>query len=409
MDTFFIVAPSALLARRLPSLSLSFLSSPIPCRKDEEERSDKTSGRRGKTKSGLDAGESGAQRVRLSSWIFTEAIEQAATTKAPETSRGFRLLLLNSCCKKPEPFLRFFPPLALLFLLLAERESFGRLRISKKKKLASKRILNLFNLNLSLKKKKKTLPEPTLTASAADRLGANFHPAPAGVTCDAACASFAGGLSPLSFNEFGESTTGRTALCSALRKDGTRAAGFQILSGGASSASASAGQPTCTIVDGSASVEATDYACACLDSSKQVQGLQRPTFGARCASTCATSLLGDTGRPVAVGAGAAAKGDHACLAMGEQGGQNRFGSEIAPGACVGGRDGGVAFGSDSFSCVCVYDRPAAKAAGPKTSSGKGVDAGVVVATERRTFDKELVKPAVVSVASTSAAPAVDDP
>lgn len=62
MDTFFIVAPSALLARRLPSLSLSFLSSPIPCRKDEEERSDKTSGRRGKTKSGLDAGESGGPK-----------------------------------------------------------------------------------------------------------------------------------------------------------------------------------------------------------------------------------------------------------------------------------------------------------------------------------------------------------
>ena len=253
-------------------------------------------------------------------------------------------------------------------------------------------------------KKKKT--EPSLTASAADRLGAGFHIAPTGVTCDAACASFAGGLSPLTFNEFGESTTGRTALCSALRKDGTRAAGYQILSGGGENVAA---QPTCTIADGSASVEATDYACACLDSSERVQGLQRPKFGAPCSTTCATSLLGDAGRPVAVGAGAAAEGDHACLALNEQGGLNRFGSEVAPGACVGGRDGGVAFGSDSFSCVCVYDRPAAKAAGPKTSSGKGVDAAEATA-EKRTFDKELVKPAVVSVASSPAATAtVDDP
>ena len=173
-------------------------------------------------------------------------------------------------------------------------------------------------------------------------------------------------------------------------------------------------QPTCTIVDGSAAVEATDYACACLDARKQVQGLQRPKFGAACSSTCATSLLGDAGRPVAVGPGAAAKGDHACLSLGEQGAGNRFGSEIAPGACVGGREGGVAFGSDSFSCVCVYDRPAAEAAGPKTSSGKGADAAIAaVATEKRTFDKELVKPAVVSVASASSAAAaattVDDP
>ena len=135
------------------------------------------------------------------------------------------------------------------------------------------------------KKNRKKKTEPSLTASAADRLGANFHPAPAGVTCDAACASFAGGLSPLAFSEFGASTTGRTALCSALRKDGSRAAGFQVLSGasGDNSASSSAARAaTCTIVDGSAAVEATDYACACLDSAKQVQGLQRPTFGAPC-------------------------------------------------------------------------------------------------------------------------------
>lgn len=253
-------------------------------------------------------------------------------------------------------------------------------------------------------------PEPSLTASAADRLGANFHAAPAGVACDAACASFAGGLSPLAFSEFGQSTTGRTALCSALRKDGTRAAGFQVLSASSGSDAASAPSPTCTIVDGSASVEATDFACACLDASKQVAGLQRPTFGSPCSSTCATSLLGDAGRPVSVGAGAAAKAEHACLALNEQGAANRFATEVAPGACVGGRDGGVAFGTDSFSCVCVYDRPASKAAGPQTSSGKGVDASVV---EKRTFDKELVKPAVVSVASaaaaSSAAATVDDP
>ena len=106
-----------------------------------------------------------------------------------------------------------------------------------------------------------------------------------------------------------------------------------------------------------------------------------------------------------MGAGAAAKGEHACLALNEQGAANRFGTEVAPGACVGGRDGGVAFGTDSFSCVCVYDRPASKAAGPQTSSGKGVD----VVAEKRTFDKELVKPAVVSVASAAASTTVDDP
>ena len=111
---------------------------------------------------------------------------------------------------------------------------------------------------------------------------------------------------------------------------------------------------------------------------------------------------------MAVGAGAAAKGDHACLALNEQGAGNRFGTELAPGACVGGRDGGVAFGTDSFSCVCVYDRPASKASGPQTSSGKGMD-GAAVAAEKRTFDKELVKPAVVSVASAAAATTVDDP
>ena len=114
---------------------------------------------------------------------------------------------------------------------------------------------------------------------------------------------------------------------------------------------------------------------------------------------------------MAVGAGAAARGDHACLALGEQGAANRFGSEIAPGACVGGRDGGVGFGTDSFSCVCVYERPASKAAGPKTSSGKAVDAAsgaAAAGAERRTFDKELVEPAAVSVASAAAA-TVDDP
>lgn len=175
-----------------------------------------------------------------------------------------------------------------------------------------------------------------------------------------------------------------------------------------SDASAAAARPTCTIADGSASVEATDFACACLDASKQVAGLQRPTFGSPCSSTCATSLLGDAGRPVSVGAGAAAKAEHACLALSEQGAANRFATEVAAGACIGGRDGGVAFGTDSFSCVCVYDRPASEAAGPQTSSGKG--GGAAAAAEKRTFDKELVKPAVVSVASAAAAAtAVDDP
>ena len=300
-------------------------------------------------------------------------------------------------------------PLFFTFLLLSLPQALSWLSTSfsefdfegkKKKKETRSKFSTSTKLKNSLSTHQQT--EPSLTASAADRLGANFHAAPSGVTCDAACASFAGGLSALAFNEFGETTTGRTALCSALRKDGTRAAGFQILGG-------NGGQPTCTIADGSAAIEATEYACACIDSAKQVQGLQRPNFGAACSSTCATSLLGDSGRPVAVGAGAAAKGDHACLALNEQGAGNRFGSETAPGACVGGRDGGVAFGTDSFSCVCVYDRPAAKAAGPKTSSGKGVDATGSVVAEKRTFDKELVKPDVVSVASATAAATVDDP
>jgi hypothetical protein len=155
--------------------------------------------------------------------------------------------------------------------------------------------------------------------------------------CAAACAR------PATFAEFGGD--GVTALCSAVRADGTRAAGWQLASGKA----------TCTIVDGAEAVAAADYACLCLDAG-EAQGLSRGRAGTACETTCDKSLLGDAGRAVAVGGG-----DHACLATAEQGVQNRFASEVAPGACVGAR-GPAAVGTDQYSCVCVFDTAARAAA-----------------------------------------------
>ena len=169
--------------------------------------------------------------------------------------------------------------------------------------------------------------------------------------CSAACAR------PATFSEFGGD--GVTALCSATRADGTRAAGWQLASG----------PPTCTIVDGADTVAKTDYACLCLGEG-ETQGLSRGKYGAPCSKTCQKSLLGDAGRPVAVGTG-----EYACLATAEQGGQNRFGSEAAGGACLSARGPAAAVGSDQYSCVCVFDTatraaaaaPAAAAARPTVS------------------------------------------
>lgn len=102
----------------------------------------------------------------------------------------------------------------------------------------------------------------------------------------------------------------------------------------------------CNIVDGSAVVQASSYACLCLNEG-EVQGLERARGGG-CAKACAASITGAPGHPIAVGSG-----DHACLALSEQGLGNRFGTEVAGGACLTAR-GGVPLASDSYSCVCAF-------------------------------------------------------
>ena len=89
----------------------------------------------------------------------------------------------------------------------------------------------------------------------------------------------------------------------------------------------------------------------------ETQGLSRGKYGAPCSKTCETSLLGDAGRPVAVGTG-----EFACVASSEQGGLNRFGSEVAAGACVSARAMVAAVGSDAYSCACLFKSGAPKPA-----------------------------------------------
>lgn len=190
----------------------------------------------------------------------------------------------------------------------------------------------------------------------ASPLGAGFVAAPAGKSCADACAK------PFTFSEFGG--TEKTALCSAVRADGTRAAGWQLLS---------ASKPTCTIVDGSETVAKTEFACMCVGDG-ETQGLSRGKYGAPCTETCAKSLLGEAGRPVAVGTG-----EYACLAAAEQGGQNRFGSEVAGGACVGAR-GPTAVGTDQYSCVCAF-KAAAPAPKPAVTARPTVSVASAAASE----------------------------
>lgn len=193
----------------------------------------------------------------------------------------------------------------------------------------------------------------------ASPLGAGFVAAPAGKSCADACAK------PFTFSEFGG--TERTALCSATRADGTRAAGWQLLS---------ATKPTCTIVDGSEAVAKTEFACMCVGEG-ETQGLSRGAYGAPCSKTCKKSLLGDAGRPVDVGTG-----EFACVASSEQGGLNRFGSEVTGGACLSARANVAAVGSDSYSCACLFKSASPKpapAARPTVSVASVAAASVVEA------------------------------
>jgi len=173
-------------------------------------------------------------------------------------------------------------------------------------------------------------------------------------TCASTCAI--AGKKPATFHPFradagrapGAPPLSPAAACSAVRADGTRAAGWQGVGG----------EAVCNIVDGSAAVRASEYACLCLDGG-EVQGLERARGGAGgCSSACAASITGAPGHAIAVGTG-----DHACLALSEQGLGNRFGTEVAGGACLTAR-GGVALASDSYSCVCAFAEGAAAAVQP---------------------------------------------
>ena len=170
------------------------------------------------------------------------------------------------------------------------------------------------------------------------------------------------------------------AACSAVRADGSRASGWQAADGPA----------VCNIVDGAAAVAASSYACLCLGEG-EVQGLERARGGAGgCASACAASLTGAPGRSIAVGSG-----DHACLALSEQGLGNRFGTEVAGGACLTAR-GGVAMASDSYSCVCAFAEGARTLPPP---AAKKVEATVAAA------DPAAVQPTVETQSiPTAAAP-----
>jgi hypothetical protein len=169
--------------------------------------------------------------------------------------------------------------------------------------------------------------------------------------CPATCAAV--GRRAATFHPFRDGAAGRVAgapparpaaACSARRADGTRAAGWQAVGGGPA---------VCNIVDGSAVVRATEHACLCL-APGEVQGLERARGGAGgCAAACKASITGAPGRSIAVGGGA----DHACLALSEQGLDNRFGTEVAGGACLTAR-GDVALASDSYSCVCAFSEGA---------------------------------------------------
>jgi len=152
----------------------------------------------------------------------------------------------------------------------------------------------------------------------------------------------------------------------------------------------------CHIVDGAAVVKASAYACLCLGEG-EVQGLERARGGAGgCGAACAASITGAPGRPIAVGTG-----DHACLALSEQGASNRFGTEVAGGACVTAR-GGVALASDAYSCVCAFSAggggapprppPAEREAAAAAAVGAGPGAAAQPAVETQSIPVAAASP-----------------